>query len=92
MWVASSKGSAKHDFFLIVGYMPEPSTTVTIFGEEALTLPLNSRAGTHLCVVLMYGTESRISGDLLSHDFDAINQMMDIGIPNMLHLQVESIL
>ena len=26
-----------------------------------------------------YGTG--LSGDLLSHDFDAINQIMDIGIP-----------
>ena len=51
----------------------EPSPNKIPFGEEALKRFFRWR------MWFDYGTG--LSGDLLSHDFDAINQMMDIGIP-----------
>ena len=51
----------------------EPSPHKIPFGEEALKRFFRWR------MWFDYGTG--LSGDLLSHDFDAINQMMDIGIP-----------
>ena len=51
----------------------EPSPNKIPFGEEALKRFFRWRCW------FDYGTG--LSGDLLSHDFDAINQIMDIGIP-----------
>lgn len=51
----------------------EPSPNKIPFGEEALKRFFRWR------MWFDYGTG--LSGDLFSHDFDAINQMMDIGIP-----------
>ena len=51
----------------------EPSPNKIPFGEEALRRFFRWRCW------FDYGTG--LSGDLLSHDFDAINQIMDLGIP-----------
>ena len=51
----------------------EPSPNKVPFGEEALKRFFRWRCW------FDYGTG--LSGDLLSHDFDAINQMMEVGIP-----------
>ena len=51
----------------------EPSPNKIPFGEEALKRFFRWRC--------WYDYGTGLSGDLLSHDFDAINQMMDIGIP-----------
>ena len=51
----------------------EPSPNKIPFGEEALKRFFRWRCW------FDYGTG--LSGDLLSHDFDAINQIMDIGAP-----------
>ena len=51
----------------------EPSPNKIPFGEEALKRFFRWRCW------FDYGTG--LSGDLLSHDFDAINQIMDLGIP-----------
>ena len=51
----------------------EPSPNKFPFGEEALKRFFRWRCW------FDYGTG--LSGDLLSHDFDAINQIMDLGIP-----------
>ena len=50
-----------------------PSPNKIPFGEEALKRFFRWRC--------WYDYGTGLSGDLLSHDFDAINQMMDIGIP-----------
>ena len=51
----------------------EPAPNKIPFGEEALKRFFRWRCW------FDYGTG--LSGDLLSHDFDAINQIMDLGIP-----------
>ena len=51
----------------------EPSPNKIPFGEDALKRFFRWRCW------FDYGTG--LSGDLLSHDFDAINQIMDLGIP-----------
>lgn len=51
----------------------EPSPNKIPFGEEALRRFFRWRCW------FDYGTG--LSGDLLSHDFDALNQIMDLGIP-----------
>ena len=51
----------------------EPSPNKVPFGEEALKRFFRWRCW------FDYGTG--LSGDLMSHDFDAVNQIMDLGIP-----------
>ena len=70
VWGIHPKGSAQTidwDTF------QQPAPNKIPFGEEALKRFFRWRCW------FDYGTG--LSGDLLSHDFDAINQMMDLGIP-----------
>jgi len=70
VWGIHPKGNAKTidwDTF------QEPSPNKIPFGEEALKRFFRWRC--------WYDYGTGLSGDLLSHDFDAMNQIMDIGIP-----------
>ena len=70
VWNIHPKGNAKT---IDWETFQEPSPNKIPFGEEALKRFFRWRCW------FDYGTG--LSGDLLSHDFDAINQIMDIGIP-----------
>ena len=70
VWNIHPKGNAKT---IDWETFQKPSPNKIPFGEEALKRFFRWRC--------WYDYGTGLSGDLLSHDFDAINQIMDIGIP-----------
>ena len=70
VWDIHPKGNAKT---IDWETFQKPSPNKIPFGEEALKRFFRWRC--------WYDYGTGLSGDLLSHDFDAINQIMEIGIP-----------